>query len=176
VQARIYAPTIEQRKEALKVAERPRPKRIVFRLSLYVIFTLACAWYSSDFVLPFEVDKVDLAVGVLAALLGEIGDFFSKKSRAKWHFEDNEELARENGPLQYRLTDTGLDSWWLGERMHLEWAAFARFKLTDDLLILVPSRQRDSYWAIPRNGVDDALLSIVVRKLEEGGATDAAGH
>jgi hypothetical protein len=175
MQAQIYAPSVQQRREALKVAERFRVKPVLVKLGLYAVLAITYGWYRSDFTFPFIPNQVDLAVGIGGFLLGEIIGFFSKKDRAKWHSEDNDELAKLNGPLQYRLTETGLDTWWLGERVHRDWADFARFKLTDDLLILVPSRQRDEYWAIPRDGIGEALLFVVLYKLEEGGAK-AAGR
>ena len=174
MQAKVYAPTIAQREEGLRLEERFWTRGLFLRLALYSSIPLIVAWHSAGFTVPFSVDRQDLIIGAITAMVGELFAFFDKKGRAKWHAEDHEEAAKQLGPMQYRLTEAGVDIWARGEHDHYAWNTFERFKLTGDLLLLSRSGPGGGYWVFPRAEVGEELLSRVLRALDEGGAVRVA--
>lgn len=110
MRARIYAPTLQQRRVALKVADRFRPTWLV-KLGVYATVAVSYAWYKSGFAFPFEFNAIDLAFALLVATVIEIWQFATKTDKAKLHHWLQEEECRDFGPLHYRLTEAGFE-WW----------------------------------------------------------------
>jgi len=174
MQAKIYAPTVEERKQALQIAKRFPARRILVHLGLVSAVALAYAWYRTDFALPFRPNPLDVAVGLVTTLILEVVAHIRKTDRAELDLFLEEEDFKAFGPLLYRLTEDGLDWWRGGERGSLGWSAFDKFRLTENHLLLAVSGRADCYWVCRRAEVGEPLLARVLAGLEQHGVMQVA--
>src|SRR5688572_29397607 len=169
--AKVYAPTIAQRRLGLEVAGRFWTKGLFIRTGICIAVPLAFGWHEADFTFPFPLDTGNLIVGVVAAILTEIAVHSSRRDQAKSDAKWEAQSAEQYGPMLYRLTDAGLELLQGGRQTHHAWDAFSRFKLTEDSMVLVHSGRGSAHWVFSRADIEEDLLSVVLENLERSGAT-----
>src|SRR5690606_10513539 len=79
---------------------------------------------------------------------------------------DNKDL----GPLQYRATEAGFESWQQGIHERQGWDQFEKFKTTAELLILVTPD--GGYWVVSRHEIGEANFAVIVRTLRQQNVTE----
>lgn len=169
--AKVYAPTVAQRRVGLEVAGRFWTRWLFIRTAICIAVPLAFGWYEADFAYPFPLDTGKLIVGVVAAVVTEIFVHRGRAGRAKSDAEWEAQLAQQHGPLLYRFTNEGLELLQAGRQIRHDWDAFSRFKATDELLVLVHSGGGADSWVFPTADIGESLLPVVLEKLEQSGAT-----
>ena len=175
IQAKIYAPTFEDHREAVELTKPSRARGILKKTIIFAICMLIYLAWKSDFAFPIAFDWSALIVPLLVTAGIDLYYFFDTKHEAKNNLEIEQLDNRQLGPRHYRATSKGVEWWWSNHHAVDEWLGFDRYRLTEDLLIVASSRSR-GYWVLPRGELSPDLTASILESLRQAGAKEVAGR
>ena len=175
IQAKIYAPTLEDHRQAVRLTKRSRATSLLEKTAIVAVCMLIVMAWESNFAFPIAVDWSDLIVPFLIALGIDFYVFFDAQSEAKNRFETDESDNEQLGPRHYRATSKGVEWWWSTHHDLDEWAAYDRYTVTDKQLIVAQSKT-GIYWILPRQDLSPQLLETVIGTLRRSGAKEVANR